>query len=471
MPANASLRRGVILAATLVLFSFAGCAVAARLSVNAYEEFRDSEIFHQGRHGRLSEEEMEWARTAWKYFVRNYNAETGLVNAMNAYPMSTMWHVGDHLAALHIARDLGIVDEIEFDQRLSTVLDFLNGMELASGQLPNKSYHAQTGAMTNSSNRPMEMGWSAVDIGRLLVWLRIISDANVTLSEYIDKAVLRWDFCDVIDSEGSLQGSVLKAGKPRYYQEGRLGYEEYAAMGFRAWGFDPRKASKLDPLRILEIEGVRLAADSRDERETGILAPLVSTPFLLLGLEFNWDEFEGPGLTDSIHTDALMARVAQAVYDVQEARYKRQRVMTARTDHPVSKPPYYLLDSIFANGYSWNTISDQGDLHPELALVSTRAAFGMWSLWDTRYSDLLIRAVAPLHDNEKGWFEGRYEKSGAYETAISATTNALVLQALHYKLTGKAFRSNEPYRHWAFRISDEFRDPGRCWPSAAEVLN
>jgi hypothetical protein len=46
---------------------------------------------HRGRNGPLIEEEMKMARTAWKYFENNYQPETGLVNAVHAFPAATMW--------------------------------------------------------------------------------------------------------------------------------------------------------------------------------------------------------------------------------------------------------------------------------------------------------------------------------------------------------------------------------------------
>ena len=41
-------------------------------------------------------------------------------------------------------------------------------------------------------------------------------------------------------------------------QEGRLGYEEYAALGFQAWGFETRQASRLEPFGKAWIDGVQI---------------------------------------------------------------------------------------------------------------------------------------------------------------------------------------------------------------------
>ena len=43
------------------------------------------------RHGDLTPREQAMAVKAWQYFVTNYQPATGLVNAVNNYPSTTMW--------------------------------------------------------------------------------------------------------------------------------------------------------------------------------------------------------------------------------------------------------------------------------------------------------------------------------------------------------------------------------------------
>ena len=123
----------------------------------------------------------------------------GLTNSVDRYATTTMWHVADALAALVAAHELQLVDRHEFDTRVSKLLHFLNTMPLFGGRLPNTVYNASTGAMVNYGNQPEEVGWSAIDLGRLLIWLRLIAEQYPEFSEYIDKAVLRWNFCEVLD--------------------------------------------------------------------------------------------------------------------------------------------------------------------------------------------------------------------------------------------------------------------------------
>jgi hypothetical protein len=165
----------------------------------------------------------------------------------------------------------------------------------------------------------------------------------------------------------------------------------------------------------------------------------------------------------SVDANAALKNLAQDVYIVQEDRYRSDGILTARTDHPLSKPPNFLYDSIFAAGYPWNTISEQGKTYGQLALVSTRAAFGMWVLWDEPYTDVLMRAVEWLFDPQRGWYEGRYESSGAVEDLVTLSTNAVVLESLLYKVDGALYRQVSEPSYLQHRLSDVFTYPKRCF--------
>jgi len=453
---------------TLGLFiciSLGGCGVVVRTIDSGLDGFTHSAIFRQGQHGPLDDKEMGWAKTAWQYFKNNSHVETGLTNSIDGYPSTTMTGIADYLAALVAARKLDIVDKKEFDHRVSSLLHFLNRMPLFMGRLPNKIYHTKSGKIIDYEGNENEVGWSAIDIGRLMIWLRIVSQQYPEFHEYIDKAILRWNFCDVIDLEGSLYTGFLVDGKITLHQEGRLGYEEYAAMGFRAWGFSPDKAESLNPLEVITMYGQDIYHDARDHRDDNVLSPILTLPYTLMGMEFNWDRVDDIKSFDSRHTNSLLNHAAWQVYKVQELRYENEKIYTARTEHILNSEPYFLFDSIFANGYAWNTIGDNSKTYNNKALVSVKAAFSMNVLWDTDYTYKLMLIVEELYDPKRGWFEGRYEDSGGYEEAISSSTNATVLEALLYKKTGKLFKQNTELTHSEIRMDNVFKHPGKCFPA------
>ena len=440
-----------------------GCGVVVRGMDSAATAVSNASIFHNGRHGELTEQEKEWAKIAWRYFKNNYNSYTGFVNSIDKYPTTTMSTVADHIAAMIAAYEFELIDQKSFDERFSTLLSSLNSMALFKNRLPNKVYSAKSKRMVDYNNQPKQIGWSALDIGRLLIWLKIAEQRHPKYSEYINKAIMRWHFCDVIDACGSLYGGALKHGKVRLFQEGRLGFEEYAAKGFQAWGFSTKLASQTEPYKYATIYDYRIPYDARIARETGAYSPVITLPYVFQGLEFNWDKTLDNTSSDKVHTDTEIATLADLIYKVQAERFKRQKIFTARTDHPMAKAPFFLHDSIYAEGYAWNALSDKGGNYEKYSLVSTRAAFGMWGLWKTDYTDQLIDSLEMLYSKKRGWYEGRYERTGGYDRTISATTNAVVLETLLHKVEGKLFQALEGENYLSIRLMDAFQHPGKCF--------
>ncbi|MDA6077599.1 DUF3131 domain-containing protein [Edwardsiella anguillarum] len=74
-----------------------------------------------------------------------------------------------------------------------------------------------------------------------------------------------------------------------------------------------------------------------------------------------------------------------------------------------------------------------GEYRPELALTATRALFGLWVLWDSPYTDALMQLGRWPRDDRRGWYEGRFERSGEYNPVMTLSTNAMVLESLLYK--------------------------------------
>lgn len=444
--------------ALLLSTGLSGCGVLSAGVETLREHARHAGGF--GRYGALSDREMQWARIAWRYFENNTNPQNGLVNGSDRTPTFSMWHVGDYLAALSAARGIGLIDAHEFDERLSKLLAFLQGMDMSEGSVPGKVYNSLTGKMVNYENQPGDIGWSAVEVGRLLAWMKIVGQRHPQYREYFDKVVFRMSFCQVIDDCGELHGVSIEKGKRTRYQEGRLGYEQVGVAGFAAWGFDARRIWSAPQTETVNIYGIPVQYDARESRLSGVQTPVLTMPYALLGMEFGW-RYPGGGAGGGADYRAM----ADAVYKVQALRHAREGVLTARTDYALREPPYLVYDAVFAAGYPWNTVGPDGHEYPKLAMVSTRAAFGMWALWPGAYTDLLIDAVANLYSAERGWYEGRMEDSGAARDAITLTTNAEILEALLFKLDGTLLPELEPEPYLARQTGDRYDRPNRCFPA------
>ena len=453
------LKKAVIATTLLCLTS---CGVVYQGVQSGVTSVNESQMLRQGRYGSLTEQELEWARIAWTYVENNTNLTTGLVNALDNYPTTNLSNLADYLIALIAAREFEFITSKEHDERLTMVLTFLNEMPLGLTGVPNKVYSTVHGQMVDYGGQPGELGWSSIDIGRLLIALAMVKQRNPEFSEYVDKAVLRWNFCELVTEEGELYGGAINNGNVFRYKEGRLGIEEYTAYGYLDWQIVPEKAMLLDPYEVVTINGIDLLFDGRDPRDYDVLRPVYSTPYLLLGLEFNWDKIDDRQSSDAKHTNQVLSAMADSVYRIQESRWDIDRIYTARGEHVVAGEPYFVYDSIYALGTPWITVAEDGSDHDEKALVSTRVAFQMWVLWKTDYTNRLMTLVRELYDPDRGWYEGRYELTSSYEKSISLQTNAGVLEALLYKANGKLYQPNKEREYRDVQFDSRFYHPQKC---------
>ena len=425
---------------------------------------------HLERRGPLTGEEMRMARIAWKYFENNYQPATGLVNAAEQYPSTSMWDTASYLGGLVSAYELGTIGKVRFEDRLRVLLGTLRSMDLFHGELPNKAYNTETGQMVDYNNKPGAIGFSALDLGRLLTWLRIIRERYPEHADEVDAVVLRWNFCHVLDRCGTMYGaSVRKDGTVEYSQEGRLGYEEYSAKGFHLWGFDTKRASMPEPYTLVRIYGVDVPFDTRDPRDLNAHNYVVCESYMLDGMEFHWDGACDRNADDMVHSDAVAARFAENIYRVQEKRFQSTGILTARTEHQLDGPPYFVYDTIYSDGYPWNTITDDGKYTPQFAAVAFKGAIGLWVLWNTPYTDLLFQMVLSMQDPARGFYEGRYEKSGERINTFTANTQGIILEALLYKVQGKLLKFGAREGLWERTIRSEASSSEKCRPNGNRI--
>jgi hypothetical protein len=206
-------------------------------------------------------------------------------------------------------------------------------------------------------------------------------------------------------------------------QEGRLGYEQYAARTLALMGLDvDRAADPLANLQLVDIEGIAVPADRRDPKTHGAQNHVVSEPWILQGLEFGWTR--------------ASREIAWRVYRAQEERFKKTGIKTAATEDHVDQAPFFVYNSLYNGGTRWVAVSEKGDELPQLRTLSTKAAFGWHALLRTPYTTQLVEAVAGLSDPARGWYAGQYETGGKTNQSVNANTNAVVLESLAYLARG-----------------------------------
>ncbi len=387
----------------------------------------------------LTEEELAWAQAAWAYFAGPPPAANatppvqlapgpGLVPFQAGSSFATPWSMGDQLAATVLAHRLGLIDDREFDQRFSQLLAYLNRMPLAFGELPNRFYSTETGAMLGEDLAEGQAGWSAVDTGRLLIWLKIAAEQYPEFASFIANAVGRFSVCGVLSEESRLQRTRPGENGTEYAAETPRGYDSYAVQGYRAWGLDAPIPALEPAASEIDIDGLRFPLDL----DVTAQAPIMTTPPAYMGLEFGFLTL-GPLSDEEVAGGRAARDLMTAVHDLQARRLAEAGNPTARADFRRSEEPFTLYGTILVNGYAWSTVDPGGVLYPQLDLISTRAAFALDTFFDGSLVDALSALTAELHDPALGWYEGRYEATGAYETTRTSATNAFVLEALAYR--------------------------------------
>jgi hypothetical protein len=336
------------------------------------------------------------ARIAWRYFERNTSAATGLVSSVDGYPSTTAWDLGSSILAALAAHELGLLDAAALDARLAKLLRTLEALPLYAGELPNKAYHAETGQMTDYANRPAAagIGFSAIDLGRLVSALALAGDLRPSLREPVLRVLGRWNTCRLARG-GELHGVHRGPdGKPRLLQEGRLGYEQYAAKALALLGLDTGRAQRYERhLASTELLGVSVPHDARDRARFGAVDALVTEPWALDGLELG---LGGGG-----------APLAARVFEVQKRRWQGTGIPTALSEDHVDRAPWFVYGGIVAEGRPWTTVDPEGREVPGLRALSTKAAFALAALHPRDpYARVLRRAVERRRPKSPGATRG-----------------------------------------------------------------
>ena len=360
---------------------------------------------------------------AWRQFERLWVPESGLAKATFDYDKLTTWDIGSVLAALYSARVLGFLNDIEYRERVCRTLETLEGMPLFQDSVFHKLYDARTGAMVDRNGRRTDRGyaWSATDLGRFLLWLRIVGASDSSLTDLTARIARRMKLDRVI-AGGYMHGEDATPGRRRYhFQEGRIGYEQYAARGFAVWGHDVALAADINTnSQPVTVYGVELPRDARG------LDRLTSEPFVLLGLEVGWNAEE--------------AKVARALLEVQEARFRRTGIMTIVSEDAVGiEPHYFYYYCIYCSGRPFVIeISEPGRRLNSPRWQSTKATFAWHALLPGDYT---ARAVARIQRARAsvGWSSGVMERSNAATRSYDINTAAVILEAAAYHRLGRPF--------------------------------
>lgn len=224
---------------------------------------------------------------------------------------------------------------------------------------------------------------------------------------------------------GFLQGARRNPdnGEFEQIQEGRLGYEEYGARAAALLGLDTTEAMRYDRnVRLREMYNVGILTEGRSFKKFGAGTFILSEPLLLTAFEFGLDE--------------NAKEIAHRLLTVQENRFLKTGVLTAVSEDHLDRAPFFAYNSVFANGREWVAVSEDGSIHDDVKTLGTKASFGWDMIYGTRYTNLLKETAWKAVSRDRGWYAGIYETSGEINSASTANTNGIILEALHFRAFG-----------------------------------
>ncbi|BDY06790.1 DUF3131 domain-containing protein [Ferrimonas sp. YFM] len=365
-----------------------------------------------GRFVRILPQHLEMARAAWTYFESQYQPDTGLVNSVRGYRETTLWDVASAIAGTLAARELGLIEETVFLTRINALLHTLASMPLYDDALPARRYHTDTGLpVTNDHNHQINgSGWSALDIARTLGWLAILKQRRPDLAAAIQRITQRWALTRLV-SQGQVTGARYTARGERHYQEGRLGYEQYAAAALTLWGLAPDQAWAPSFRERVVLEKGSLWADRRDRPF------LTSDPFYLWQLELGTNPGQFRPLSD-------------AVFDAHKRQFQRTGQAHCFGEDAADRAPWFLYNNLHYQGKPWLATDHQGQAQAFSQILSTKCALAWGALsQDTLGSELWQQGTSMMRS--RGWLTGRYD-DGTLNTSLNLNTNGVVLTVLLY---------------------------------------
>lgn len=363
----------------------------------------------------LSRNDLLLAKKAHYYFKRNYRKETGLWDSVQGYSHTTMWDIASGIAATLSLEALGIVNSESTRNQLNLTLDTLYRLPLYNDELPNREYSTKTAMPSgrNSDTKRNGNGWSALDIGRLLIWLNILQIQHPEFQDRVTAISQKWKLERAVNN-GTLYGVNYTSGKEYYRQEGRNGYLQYAAQGFIWFDYDVSLPNLTDYLKQVEIEGTTLPIDVRN------VPFFTSDPFVLASIEYGqhqaWNKIE-------------------SIYQVHMVKWKEQGIISAYAEDAMNKNPWFAYNNLYYYGKPWTSVSPSGKIIENPQVFSNKVAFGFSVIFHDNFSRRLYDEVLENSLHSRSIPTGKYENDGS-NTAFNINTNSMILVALWYKSRG-----------------------------------
>lgn len=380
----------------------------------------------------LTPAERETALLAWRYVQLNRQPATGLVNGKDGYPVTTVADIAMTLSAYLSAHAMQFVDAEEFLVHMRQLLATLSALPLYRQELFNREYDSRTGRMLDLSARASALGsgWSAEDIGRLLLWLQVLARHTPDLAPQIDRVVARLRMQRLV-AAGQLQSVLHDGEQERVLSDLRLGRQQLTAAALSLWGIVLPQMFGYDDARLSVRGDLAIPVDLRP------------------GGTLSADVF-ARGILEVGGLDGCFEAAAHAALQAQHHLATQRGTPVMVADELLDRAPWFVHGALSetAGPGTWQVAGYDRTPRPELANFSTKAAY-LWSAIDTSAATRAARVLADqLEVSDHGLHGGRY-LSGEPNRALTLDTNASVLLALHHVLRGAVpvLRVDNPVDH------------------------
>jgi hypothetical protein len=253
------------------------------------------------------------------------------------------------------------------------------------------------------------------------VWLKIVGKSDPLFAQRTQAIVNRLDMSRIVKN-GYMQGEeITRSGEFRAYQEGRVGYEQYAAEGFALWGAKVDSAVDFATnAKTVVVNGSTIVTDTRGGDV------MTSEPFVMMGLELGWK-------------NSTWKNLGLAVLNAQEARYRKDGIVTMVSEDAIPVPPsyfyYYLL---YHDGKPFVVSTVSGTVNDSFPRwVSAKAAFGYHALAPSDYTWRALQTVK-YGGSADGWTAGVFEGTKNATKTYNLNTAAIVMESAAYMKRGCA---------------------------------
>ena len=366
----------------------------------------------------LSRNDKLLAKKAHHYFDQNWNKTTGFTDSVQGYHHVTMWDVASDISAQLSLEGLGLQSEEWTNIKLQKLLTTLKSMPLYKDKLPNREYDTKTGKPSGrySKAKTNGNGWSALDIGRLLIWLHIIKQEKNELAPLVDSVINHWSLSSAVHQK-TLFGTKLSKRGEHFRQEGRLGYLQYAAFGFALFGFDVSDSYLKKDIEQVSIDDVSIYIDTRN------MPFSTADPYVLMALELgNYSEWW---------------QQLDVIYKLYQQKEKRTNRIWVFSEDAMNRSPWFAYNNIFFYGKSWLSTSSGGKPIEIFQIFSNKVALGLSVIFDDDYAKKLKVQVIENSINSRVIPTGLYS-DGLINSAYNINTNSMVLSSLWYKMNNRS---------------------------------